>query len=88
MKIGGEYRLTNISLRHWRRLAAEVRIEEEFLIDRIRAMAAGFPDLIAKIQKQIEPEGLSHPTITALARELKMRTASCQELLEMGSRPI
>jgi serine/threonine-protein kinase HipA len=88
MKIGGEYRLADISLRHWRRLAVDVRIEEEFLIDRIRAMAAGFPDLITRIQNQIEAEGLSHPTITALVQELKMRTASCQKLLEMRSRSI
>ncbi|MGA7631478.1 MAG: HipA domain-containing protein [Terriglobales bacterium] len=81
MKIGGEYRLRNISLRRWRRLAREVRMEEEFLIDRIRAMAAGFPDLIETIQNQIEAEGLAHPTITALARRLKIRTAACEKLL-------
>jgi serine/threonine-protein kinase HipA len=85
MKVGGEYRLANISLRHWRRLAVEVRVEEEFLIHRIRTMAAGFSDLIVTIQDQIEAEGLSHPTITSLAQKLRIRATSCQNLLEMGS---
>jgi hypothetical protein len=75
-----------LNLRHWRRLAVEVRIEEAFLIDRIRAMAAEFPDLVARIQNQVEAEGLSHPTVTSLAQRLKIRSATCQHLLEMGNR--
>ncbi len=31
---------------------------------------------------------ISHPTITALARKLRMRATSCQNLLGMGSRSI
>jgi hypothetical protein len=63
-----------------------VRVKEAFLIDRIRAMMAGIPDLIARIQKQIEAEGLSHPTITPLARRRTGRATFCQKLLEMCSR--
>jgi serine/threonine-protein kinase HipA len=88
MKIGGEYRLANISMRNWRRLATEVGMEEELIIDRLRAMTAGFPDLAARIQNQVEAEGLSHPTVTTLAERLKARSAACQRLLEMGNRSI
>jgi serine/threonine-protein kinase HipA len=88
MKIGGEYRLENIRVRHWRRLAAAVRVDEEALIVRMRTMAAEFPDLIAKIRKQIEAEGLIHPTITALSQKLKARANSCQKILEMAVRVI
>jgi serine/threonine-protein kinase HipA len=82
MKIGGEYRLRNIGLRHWRKLAADVHIDAESLITRIRAMAAAMPDLIATIQKEVEAEGLAHPTIVVLSRGLKSRAKNCQANLE------
>jgi serine/threonine-protein kinase HipA len=82
MKLGGEYILRNISLRHWRRLAADVRTQEAELVDRVRSMAAEIPDHTADIQKQLTAEGLSHPTITALARKLAERADSCRRLLD------
>ena len=85
MKIGGEYRLRNISLRHWHRLAADVRTDGELLINRIRTIAAGFPDLIATIQREVEAEGLSHPTISTLAQRIRSRAKLCQARLEMKS---
>jgi len=81
MKIGGEYRLRNISLRHWDRLAAQVRTDGEAFVGRISGMAAGLPDLAATIQKEIEAEGLSHRTITVLCQRLKSSAKSCQKLL-------
>jgi serine/threonine-protein kinase HipA len=85
MKIGGEYRLRNIGLRHWHRLAADVRVDGELLINRIRTMAAGFQDLVATIQRKVEAEGLSHPTISTLAQRIKSRATLCQARLEMKS---
>ena len=64
MKVGGEYRLQNIGLRHWQKLAATSRLDDAALIDRIRAMTQTMPGQAAAIQKQIEEEGLSHATIT------------------------
>jgi serine/threonine-protein kinase HipA len=86
MKIGSEYRLRNIGLRHWYRLAADVHTNGDSLIERIQTMAAGFPDLVVAIQEQLESEGLSHRTISALARKLKTRAKLCQSLLETKSR--
>ena len=83
MKIGGEYRLRNIGLRHWQKLAAELRLDEEKLIDRIRAMAEAMPDQAEAIQKQIEGEGLSHVTITRVCRRIATRTVACQKMLQL-----
>ncbi len=44
MKIGGEYRLRNIGLRHWQKLATALRLDDAELIDRIRAMVQALPD--------------------------------------------
>ena len=85
MKIGGEYRLRNIGLRHWQRLAAELRLDGAKLIDRIRVMAQAMPDQAAATQEQIEGEGLSHVTITRLSRRLRARAVSCQRLLQLSS---
>lgn len=56
MKVVGEYRLLNIGLRHWQRLATELRLDDAKLIDRIRAMAHAMPDQAAAIQEQIAGE--------------------------------
>jgi serine/threonine-protein kinase HipA len=82
MKIGGEYRLRNIGLRHWQKLAAELRLDEMKLIDRIRTMAQALPDQVTTIREQIEGEGLSHVTITRLCTRLKTRATACQRLLK------
>jgi serine/threonine-protein kinase HipA len=82
MKIGGEYRLMNIGLRHWQRLATELHLDEGTIIDRIRVMASTLPDHATDVQKQIEEEGLSHATITKLSERLKTRASACQKLLQ------
>ena len=85
MKIGGEYRLRNIGLRHWQKLAAELRLDEEKLIDRIRAMAEAMPDQAEAIQKQIEGAGLSHVTISRVCKRLATRAVACQKILQLSS---
>jgi serine/threonine-protein kinase HipA len=82
MKIGGEYRLRNIGVGHWQRLATELHLDEGTIIDRIRVMASTLPDHATDVQKQIEGEGLSHATITSLSERLKMRASACQKLLQ------
>jgi serine/threonine-protein kinase HipA len=81
MKIGGEYRLRNIGLRHWKKFAVDLRLQEGWLIERIRAMAASLPDQAATVQNELVTAGLLHDTITRLSRRLKARASSCQKLL-------
>ncbi len=85
MKVGGEYRLRNIGLRHWQKLAAASRLDDARLIDRIRAMAEAMPDQAAAIQKQIEGEELSHVTITRVCKRLATRAVACQKILQLPS---
>jgi serine/threonine-protein kinase HipA len=85
MKIGGEYRLPNIGLRQWRRLTEDIRIDEEAMITRLRAMAVGLPDLIAAIREEVEAAGLNHPILRALAQRLTTRAKRCIALLGTNS---
>jgi serine/threonine-protein kinase HipA len=81
MKIAGEYRLRNIRLRHWKRFATDLRLDEAWLMERIRTMAAALPDHATSIRNELEADGLSHITMTRLAQRLKARAASCLRLL-------
>jgi serine/threonine-protein kinase HipA len=82
MKIGGEYRLRNIRLRHWKRFATDLRLDEAWLMERIGTMAASLPDHATSIRNELEAEGLSHITMTRLAQRLKARAASCLRLVQ------
>jgi len=85
MKLGGEYRLRNIGLREWRRLAEDVRTDAGALIARVQAMAAGLPDLIATVQKEIAAAGLNHPILRKLAQRLTTRAKHCLTILGIKS---
>ncbi|HEY0757842.1 MAG TPA: type II toxin-antitoxin system HipA family toxin [Acidisarcina sp.] len=77
MKIGGEYRLSKIGIQNWQKFAAELRLDEGLLIDRLKTMAAALPDHAGTILNELETEGLAHETITRLAERLQARAASC-----------
>ena len=62
MKMGGEYLVRNIGLRHWQRVATQLRLRPESLIEDIRAMASALPDHAAAVLAQMKRDGLSHPT--------------------------
>jgi len=85
MRLGGEYRLRNIGLREWRRLAEDVRTDAGALIARLQAMAAGLPDLIATVQKEIAAAGLNHPILRKLAQRLTTRAKHCLTILGIKS---
>ncbi|HEX4066934.1 MAG TPA: type II toxin-antitoxin system HipA family toxin [Acidobacteriaceae bacterium] len=83
MKVGGEYRIANITLRNWRKMAAEIRADEDRLISRIRNMTGEFSDLVSQVHQQISAQGLTHPLISRLAEALVKRAQSCQKLLDL-----
>jgi serine/threonine-protein kinase HipA len=82
MKIGGEYRLRNIGLRHWKRFATDLGLDDAWLMERIGTMAASLPGHATSIRNELEANGLSHITMTRLAHRLKARAASCLRLLQ------
>ncbi len=82
MKIGGEYRLRQIGLRQWRKLATEVRFDEDRLIERLRAMAAELPDQISAVRRQVVGRELNHPILKRLADVVTQRAKQCAEILD------
>lgn len=84
MKVGGEYRLRDVGLRQWRKLAQEVRIDEGRLIDRLVAMAKQIPDAIADIRAALRRDGLDQPVVERLEVALVERAKACGKALLAG----
>jgi serine/threonine-protein kinase HipA len=81
MKIGGEYRLRDIGMRQWGKLAAETRLDADEMVTRLRAMAARLPDEMNAARARAQREGLNKPLIARLAKELTKRAEACQKAL-------
>ena len=81
MKMGGEYLVRNIGLRHWQRVASELHLQSEWLIDGVRVMASAMPHYAAAVLAQMERDGLSHPTLTRLTQQLQQRAPRCLALI-------
>ncbi len=73
MKIGDHYRIRDITLLQWRKLAAALRVDGDALVDRARAMAAELPDRLADEVGKMRDDGVVHPVIEALAQFLPGR---------------
>jgi serine/threonine-protein kinase HipA len=86
MKVGGEYRLRDVGLRQWRKLAEEVRIDEGRLIDRLVAMAERVPVAIADIRAAMRRDGLDQPVVERLEAGLAQRAKECGKALLAGER--
>jgi serine/threonine-protein kinase HipA len=80
MKLGGEYRLRYIGLRHWHKLASELRIDPDATILRVHTLATQLGENIPEITRRMTAEGLAHPLIARLADALALRAAAMKSL--------
>jgi serine/threonine-protein kinase HipA len=81
MKIGGEYRIRNVGIRQWRKLATELQRDPDTLIGRITQFADALPAHADKIKKRVQAEGLAHPLISKLAAGVEARAIQCRRTL-------
>jgi serine/threonine-protein kinase HipA len=77
MKIGGEYRLRDVGPQQWRKLASELRLDADLLLQRVRELALRLPDSLSEVRKAAEDAGLDHPLIARLADKIAERSADC-----------
>lgn len=85
MRIGGEYRLRDIGLRQWQKLAADLRLNAEEVVARIQAIAAMLPDHLSAVRQAIKAEGLNHPLIDRLSDALVERARRSSAALDTSS---
>jgi serine/threonine-protein kinase HipA len=81
MKIGGEYRLRDIGVSQWRKVAVELRRNPDALLERVREITANFADNVLSVANWMADEGVTHPTITRLADALTTRAALCHRIM-------
>jgi serine/threonine-protein kinase HipA len=77
MKIGGKYRLREIGPHQWAKLAAELKLAPERVVDRVRQMAGALPELSANVLDRTQREGLAHPILPRLAAAVSRRAKEC-----------
>jgi serine/threonine-protein kinase HipA len=81
MKLGGQYRLRNIGVREWRKLAGELRRDPEELIRRVEDFAQQLGDHVSAVKNRMVADGVAHPLITGLANALVARSIACLKIL-------
>ena len=81
MKIGGEYKLSQIGLHHWQKFARETRVNADALIERFKGMARQLPDEINTARARAHEAGLDHGIVERLAEQLTERTGECSKTL-------
>ncbi|HEY8370274.1 MAG TPA: HipA domain-containing protein [Thermodesulfobacteriota bacterium] len=84
MKIGGPYRLRDIGIRDWRRLARELCLDPDAVVSRIDGLASRLPDLAADTRRAALDEGLAHPIVARLAEAAAARARECRAALHAG----
>lgn len=73
MKVGGEYKLTQIGLRQWQKFAREVRLDADKVRTGLIYMAEQLPDAVNAVRAQAEKEGLDNAIIGRLPDQLIAR---------------
>jgi serine/threonine-protein kinase HipA len=81
MKIGGEYKLSLISLRDWQKFARETRLDPDKVIAGLNSMAEQLPDIVTAVRAQAQKDGLDNAIIGRLAEHLIARAMQCRRLL-------
>jgi serine/threonine-protein kinase HipA len=81
MKIGNEYRLRNIGVYHWRKLAQELHVDPEIIIPRIDNIGQELTAQIPEVVRRVRRDGLKHTIVNRLAKALTNRIIACRRLL-------
>jgi serine/threonine-protein kinase HipA len=81
MKMGGEYKLAQIGLRQWQKLARDLRVNADQLIASLTQMAKQIPDEVSNARKQARGQGLKEAVVDRLAAKLIDRAGECERAL-------
>lgn len=82
MKIGDEYKLSQIGLRQWQKFAREMRFDADKVRTGLIQIAEKLPDLVTNVHVQAGKDGLVNTTVERLAKELIARAKDCMRILK------
>lgn len=78
MKLGGKYRIRDISARSWEKLSEELRLDKKEVARRVREMAGKLPVEAQAIRKGLEASGMKHPVLDRLTERLSAHAEKCE----------
>lgn len=81
MKIGSDYKLSQIGLRDWQRFARQTRLDPDKVIVGLISMIERLPEIVAAVRTQAQKDGLENAIIGRLAEDLIARAQQCGRLL-------
>jgi len=81
MKLGGEYLIRDIRLYHWKKMATELRLKTDQLLQRVDSIAEQLPELANKTHQQLEKEGLKRDILARLTQTITDHSKFCRKIL-------
>ena len=84
MKIGGKYRIREVGVQEWRKLAADVGLDEDHVVSTVRDLAERIPDLSTSLLAHVREHGLTHDPIARLSDRACVRARECAVSLSSG----
>lgn len=81
MKLGGKYRIQDITARNWFKLSEELHLDKDEVLQRVCTMAKKLPAEADAIRKELAKAGMKHPVIERLAEALGDHAGNCVRLL-------
>ena len=82
MKIGDEYKLSQIGLRQWQKFARATRLDADKMRAGLTQMAEQLPDFVTEVQAHAQKDGLDNAIIGRLATQLIARAKECERALK------
>jgi len=83
MKLGGKYRLRDISARSWEKLSEELRMDKKGITGRVCEMARKLPVEAWAIRKRLQESGIKHPVLDRLTERLTAHAEKCERLFAL-----
>ncbi|MBM4296446.1 MAG: type II toxin-antitoxin system HipA family toxin [Deltaproteobacteria bacterium] len=78
MKLGGKYRIRDISARSWEKLSEELRLDKKKVARRICQMASKLPVEARAVRRGLEESGMKHPLLDRLTERLSAHAEKCE----------
>lgn len=82
MKLDGECRLRDISIRNWQKLATEAHLSENPAIPRIREIVERMPGAAITVQNAVKETGFGHPFIDKVTDVLTKRRSALRKCMQ------
>ncbi|MEO0415485.1 MAG: HipA domain-containing protein, partial [Verrucomicrobiota bacterium] len=78
MKIGGKYKVEEITGHRWVDFANENRLSPDELLNRIEKMTNALTEALIRISEQMQTAGIEHDVIGRLVESIGQRVVKCQ----------